>query len=241
MDVVSLKEYIYKNDKIEFVLSEIGCKRIQYHENKEYYSCTNYNGDNPSAVNVRNNKYLNVKNWTREKEFGNKSDLITLVEYNKKMSFYAAVKYLHKILGLNYKYKKPIKKKKKDNDNYFNCLARYHNTVYCDVTKEKVLDEDILNDYTPVLYIGWLREGIMPWTAKRFGLAYSFRRNRIIIPHRNWFTGELIGINARTTVENYEEFGIKKYWITPSYKKSLNIYGLYENRKYIEEAGYVVV
>lgn len=58
---------------------------------------------------------------------------------------------------------------------------------------------------------------------------------------RYWLTGELLGFNQRTTVENYEEFGIKKYFITPTYPKYLNLYGLYENYESIQKAGYVVV
>jgi DNA primase len=58
---------------------------------------------------------------------------------------------------------------------------------------------------------------------------------------RYWLTGELLGFNQRTTVENYEEFGIKKYFITPTYPKALNLYGLYENYDAIQKAGYVVV
>ena len=53
MDIVSLKKYIYKENKIEFVLNEIGCHHIQYHSSKEYYSCGNKNGDNKAAINVR--------------------------------------------------------------------------------------------------------------------------------------------------------------------------------------------
>ena len=37
MDTISLKKYIYDNQKIEFVLDEIGCKNIKYHDNKEFY------------------------------------------------------------------------------------------------------------------------------------------------------------------------------------------------------------
>ena len=73
----------------------------------------------------------------------------------------------------------------------------------------------------------------MPWTRDKFGVCYSYKRRRVIIPIRHWDTGMLVGTNARTTVENFEEFGIKKYDITPSYKKSLNLYGLYENKEEI--------
>ena len=37
MFVTEIKEYIYKNDKIPFVLDNLGCKKIEYHNNKDYY------------------------------------------------------------------------------------------------------------------------------------------------------------------------------------------------------------
>ena len=93
----------------KYILKEIGCNHIQYHPNKEYYSCSNYNGDNQSAINVKNNEYLNVVNWTRMNKFNDSSDIITLVQYNKNMSFVEAIKYMHKILDLPFEFKKEIK------------------------------------------------------------------------------------------------------------------------------------
>lgn len=244
MDVISLKQYIFEKEKIEFVLNKIGCKNIEYHANKDYYSCSNWDGDNINAVNVKNNSYLNVRNWTR-KGFDEKADIITLVEYNRKISFIQAVKYLHSILGLSFKWKSSIIKETTPKKDILNMgaeiLLKHANKRKIDVADIHTLDENILHDYIPLLYIGWLREGIFFTTAKKFGIAYSYKRRRIIIPHRYWMNGELVGINARTTVDNYKEFDIKKYWITPTYQKSLNIYGLWEHYQSIQDAGYVVI
>ena len=38
MFVTEIKEYIYKNNKIPFVLEKLGCKKITYHNTKNYYS-----------------------------------------------------------------------------------------------------------------------------------------------------------------------------------------------------------
>lgn len=243
MTTIALKKYIYDNEKVEYVLEEIGCHDIVYHQNKKYWSCANFDGDNKTAINVKNNEYLNVRNWTREKYFDSHSDIITLVEYNKNCSFIEAVKYLHDILGLDYKYIKNKKKSKEDEkkDPLYIFKKIKRSTRNIDVEDVHVLDEKVLNDFVPLLYIGWFREGVMPWTRKKFGLAYSYKYKRVIIPHRFWLTGELVGINARTVVENYDVFGISKYHITPSYQKHLNIYGLYENYDAIQKAGYVVV
>lgn len=240
MDTISLKKYIFENGKIEHILTEIGCNHIHYHSNKEFYSCSNYNGDNQGAINVKNNEYLDVINWTREKEFGDNSDIITLVQYNKNLSFVEAVKYIHKILGLPFEFKKREELPKKiDPLAIFKRIANRRRAI--NVDDIKVLEDKLIQDYIPMLHIDWIKQGITERTRKKFGLAYSYKYKRVVIPMRYWATGELLGFNQRTTVENYEEFNIKKYFITPTYPKHLNIYGLYENYDSIQNAGYVVV
>lgn len=242
MTISELKEYIYKESKIEYILEEIGCHNIVYHPNKEYYSCSNFNGDNPSAINIKNNEYLCVINYTRTKEFSDNSDIITLVQYNKSMSFIEAIKYIHQILDLPFEFKKKNNnpQKKIDHLNIFRRQLR-SNRRAINVDDIHILDDKLLDDFVPMLHIDWFREGIMPWTRDKFKLAYSYKHKRVVIPMRYWATGELLGFNQRTTVENYEEFGIKKYFITPTYQKALNLYGLYENYHSIQKAGYVVV
>lgn len=241
MDTTSLKEYIFNNNKVEFVLEKIGCKLIKYHSSKNFYSAANYNGDNTGAVNVYNTKYLLIHNWTRENEFDDVSDIISLTQYNKKCSFVDAVKYLHNILGLELTpYKKEEKKEKPDPLAVFENAINRHRTIV-DVAEIHAIKEEAINDYVPLLYIDWLREGIMPWAAKKFGLAYSYKYHRVVIPIRYWLDGTLVGFNQRTTVENYEELGIRKYFLTASYRKSLNLYGLWENREVIEDKKTVVI
>lgn len=241
MDTTSLKEYIFNNNKVEFVLEKIGCKLIKYHSSKNFYSAANYNGDNTGAVNVYNTKYLLIHNWTRENEFDDVSDIISLTQYNKKCSFVDAVKYLHNILGLELTpYKKEEKKEKPDPLAVFENAINRHRAIV-DVTEIQAIKEEAINDYVPLLYIDWLREGIMPWAAKKFGLAYSYKYHRVVIPIRYWLDGTLVGFNQRTTVENYEELGIRKYFLTASYRKSLNLYGLWENREEIEDKKTVVI
>lgn len=241
MTIIELKEYIYNNNKIEYILEEIGCRSITYHSNKEYFSCSNYNGDNPSAINVKNNEYLGVINWTRS-EFDGNSDLITLVQYNKNMSFIEAIKYLHKILGLPFELKRREEKPQKKFDplSVFKRVLRSGKRTI-NVDDIHILDDKLMDDYVPMLHIDWLKQGITERTRKKFCLAYSYKYKRVVIPMKYWLTGQLLGFNQRTVIENYNEFGIKKYFLTPTYPKQLNLYGLYENYDAIQKAGYVTV
>ena len=242
MTIHELKEYIWKNKKIEYILNDIGCHNIKYNEKKEYWSASQPDGDNLQGVNIRNNKYLNYRSFSRAIDYEDNKDLISLVETTKQLSFIEAIKYLHKILDLPFEFKKKedSPKKKVDHLNIFKRQLR-SNRKAINVDDIHILDDKLLDDFVPMLHIDWYREGIMPWTREKFKLAYSYKHKRVVIPMRYWLTGELLGFNQRTTVENYEEFGIKKYFITPTYPKALNLYGLYENYDSIQRAGYVVV
>lgn len=245
MTVLELKKYIFQEGKIEFILNEIGCGHIVYHPTKEYYSCSNCNGDNKAAINIKNNEYLNCKNYTREKEFDENADLLTLVQYNKSLddknfSFFDTVKYLHKLLGIPLTMKKKEEKKEVIDPLYIFKKVKGRKKKQ-NVLDFQVLDESELQDFVPHVHIDFFREGIMPWSVKKFGLAYSYKFKRNVIPLRYWLTGELLGFNMRTSVENYEMFDIKKYFITPGYPKQMNLFGLWENKEYIEKKGYVTV
>lgn len=248
MTVTELKQYIFDNKLIEFVLKDIGCGHIVYHPSKEYYSCSNVNGDNTGAINIRNNPYLNCKNYTREKDFGDKADLLTLIQYNKNLekqgfSFWDTIKYLHKILNLplDIKHQSSIKDDKEKNDPLYIFKRVRSKRIRQNVLDFNVLSEVELQDFIPHIHINFFREGIIKKTIDKFGLAYSYRYKRTIIPLRYWLTGELLGFNMRTSVENYDMLGIKKYLITPGYPKQINLFGLWENKQYIQDKGYVVV
>lgn len=241
MTISELKEYIFKNDKIEFVLESLGCHNIKHVDKHDYFSASFPDGDNPQGVNIRNNEYLNYRSFSRNVSYDDGKDIIDLVEYITKKNFVDSVKHLHSILGLEYRWqKKPQKPQNKIDPLYiFKKIKRSKQRV--DVEEIHVLDEEVLDEYVPLLHIDWLRQGITERTRKKFGLAYSYKRKRVIIPMRAWSTGELLGINARTTVANHDELGIKKYYISPTYQKGLNLFGLYENYDAIQKAGYVVV
>lgn len=242
MTISELKEYIYENNKIEYILNEIGCHEIKYNEQRETYSACQPDGDNPQGVNIRNNQYLNYRSFSRGIDYEDGQDLISLVETTKKLSFIESVKYIHKVLDLPFEFKKREEKPQKKYDplQVFKKVLRCNRRIV-NVDDIKILEDKLMDDYIPMLHIDWVKEGITERTRQKFKLSYSYRHKRIVVPLRYWATGELLGFNQRTTVENYEEFNIKKYFITPTYPKHLNLYGLYENYDSIQKAGYVVV
>jgi DNA primase len=243
MTVEELKRYIYEEKKIEYILQQIGCHEIKFNRQKDYFSAAHPDGDNPQGINIRNSEYLNYRSFSRGVDYEDNQDLISLIQATKKISFIEAVKYLHNILDLPFEFKKKEEKKKQKFDPLavFKKIKDKNKYGKVNVDDIHVLDDKLIDDYIPILHIDWVREGIMPWTREKFKLAYSYRHKRVIVPMRYWLTGELLGFNQRTTVENYKEFGIKKYFITPTYPKYANLYGLYENYDGIQKARHVVI
>lgn len=247
MTIGELKKYIYENSKIQYVLESLKCHNVKFHDQQDYFSASFPDGDNPQGVIIQNNEYLNFNSYSRSEQFsGDANDIITLIEYITKNNFVDSLKYLHEILGLDYKLTKNHQKtqeiKEEDSPLY---VFKKHESKYkktkVNVDDIHFLDEEILDEYVPLLHIDWFKEAITERTRNKFGICYSYRYKRIIIPIRYWATGELIATNARTTIANWEEFNIKKYILTSGYNKQINLYGLYENYNAIQKAGYVCI
>ena len=242
MTISELKEYIYNENKIEYILEQLGCHEIRYNSQKEYWSAAHKDGDNPQGVNIRNNQYLNYRSFSRGIDFEDGQDLISLVETTNKLSFIEAVKYIHKVLDLPFEFKRQAEKPQKKYDplSVFKKVLRCNRRVV-NVDDIHILDDKIMNDFVPMLHIDWVKAGITERTRKKFGIAYSYRHKRIIIPHRYWATNDILAYNSRTTVENWEEFDIKKYYLSSGYNKAMNVYGYCENKDEIEKNGYCVL
>ena len=239
-----IKKYVFDNNKVEYVLEKLGCHSIEFHPNENQYMAAFPDGDNKAGIVIKNNIKLNFYSYSRGINVSEERDIVYLIQKVNKVTFPEAVRYLHNLFGLNYSFNK---NKKEENKNKFNPLeifeknsskCKYKNVL--DFNYES-LDESVLDDFVPIIHIDLFREGIMPWSIKKFGLGYSYKFKRTIFPIRHWATGELLAYNARTSIENYDLFDIKKYYISPGYNKSMNLYGLWENYKDIEKADYIVI
>lgn len=241
MDIQSLKKYIHENHKIEYILSSLGCHNIQHNEKHGYYSAAQKDGDNPKGVVIYDNDYLNYVSFSRNIGFDGYRDIISLIQDTNNIDFVSAIKWLHRILDLEFiPYKKQENKEERiDILSVFSDIREERYKV--DVADIHEINEEAIDEYVPMLHIDWFREGIMPWAREKFGLCYSYKHNRMVIPLRYWADGRLLGFNQRTMINNWKELGVSKYFITPSYQKSLNLYGLWENKDTIKDAGYCMI
>jgi DNA primase len=241
MTAIELIEYIKNNNLIEKIIDDLGC-----HDLKEYsteYRCGIPERKNKTSIVIKK-ETLKIKIYQSEGETIS-GNFITLIMTIKDISFVEANKYLHKLFGLKHQYNNKKQKKeinKKDPLEIFKKIKRRRNKV--DINDIEIYNSTIIEEYEPVLYIDWLKEdGIVEFTRKRFNIGYSYKHKRIIIPVRYWAGEEddYIGIIGRTTIKNFELFDIAKYFPLKPYPKGINLYGLQENYKSIQEAGYVCV
>lgn len=239
MTAIELKRYIYDNNKVESILEEIGCHHINGKSNKEW-RCGEPNRNSKSCISIKKNEFLGIKMF-KSTDAVVRGDFITLIMEILGLNFVNANKYLHKLLGLKYNFKKGMsnKTKKTPLDIFKNRKSKNFNIN----DFAKIYDENVLYESVRGLHIDWFKEGIMPFTANVFKLGYDIRRKRISIPHTKWDGGEndILGVMGRTTIENYDILDINKYMPLIPFPKGINLYGLRENYKSIQEAGYVVV
>lgn len=241
IDINKLKEYIIDKDKIEFILESIGCHDIKEYT-KEYRSGLPEH-KNKTAVAI-NKETLSAKIFQSDSNII-RGDIITLIMHVKNLSFPQANKYLHDILGL--KYENRFKKKNdKKTSNPLDIFTKIKKRRTVNVYDFDIYGEEILDDFIPNPHISLIRDdGIMIWTCNDFNIGYSPKHKRICFPERYWSGDKntYIGVMGRTVIKEFEILGISKYMPIDGlgFPKSMNLYGLQENYKYIQEAGYVTV
>ena len=239
MDAVELKEYIFTNNQIEQILESVGCHSIS--SSVKEIRCGLPEHRNKTSVVIKKTETLKGKIYKSEDAIVS-GDIITIVMDIASLSFPNALKYIHGVLGIEYKkVAKKVEKATPSPLDIFKKIKRRSKKV--DISEIEICNEDILMEYTPNLTRQWLNEGIVSFTAREFNIGFDYTSQRIIIVHKSWRTGDAVGVIGRTIRDAtfMQLFDIPKYLAVKPYPKSLNVYGLFENYQYIQEAGYCIV
>lgn len=254
MDVREVKQYIYENDKLELVLTELGMHHIKWHDNKSYITCGMPDGDNPQSTTIYNNFTLNVVAYTRNiTDAYGVSDIISLICFVKKMYFSYAIGWVCNLVGLDYYYAPKQKDKIIQHlQNIFSILKK-NDEVEPPLTP---IPENTLLPYGRMGHIEFEQDNISIQTQYEFELGFDlqtdwsgFPRHRITIPIRDE-NGTLVGVKGRLPKNTYyglkcidkerEETEPKYIYLYPCAKSQI-LYGLYKTQPYIQEKGEVIV
>jgi len=240
MDAKYLKEYIFENNHIKTILSELGMHHIIKHNSGKYFTCGQPNGDNPISTIVYNNENLNVKAYTRNitDSFGN-SDIISLVCYIRKCYFSHALKWLCDIVGLDY-YTNPDEELPESIRWTRQLLKMMQYIDEEEIEVLKPINEWILSYYhqQPILQ-WWQHEGISLNTQAEFEIGFDLQTERIAIPIRDELSN-LVGVKGRLFLRDPSNLLSKYMYIEPCAKTHI-LYGLHKTFKHIKKKGYVIV
>jgi len=233
MDACALKEYIITNNYITDVLNTLNCHNI-----KEYSDDIRAglpSKCNPTSI-VINKNSLKTKVYTSDKDIN--GDIFTLTMNLKQFTFSETLKYLHHVFNLPF-----TKFVKKENQVDPLDIFKRVKPNYTSNKELKLYDESILNNFIIAPNLWFLHEGITPAVQSQFKIGYSPEHQRISIPHRYWSgdNNDYVGVMGRTIKQDYDILQIPKYLPLVRFYKSLNLYGLQENYKHIQENGVVII
>lgn len=238
-----LQEYIVNNDKLIYILEELGMKHINS-SNAKYVSCGMPDGDNPMSTIVYKDSYLTVNAYTRKLpgEEGKNTNIFNLIMFVKNVNFAHAISWAHAILGLSND-RSGFTNREDVSSKYRKYKSKNKNKH---TTREQVYyGLHILDQYIKTPHIDLIKDGIFDLKViQKYKVLFDDRSNRIVFPHLKHDDVNLIcGITGRTVVKAYKELKIQKYMsmLPTEYIKTQNLYGLSLNRDNIISKGVVIV
>jgi DNA primase len=231
MDSYQLKEYIIENNKVEFILQELGCQHIKLHSG--YWTCGNPPpSDNPQAITLYNNEFLNVVNYT--KDMGERTDIFSLVGFINQCNFFESMLWCCNVLGLDY-YHEPILELPESLRITKMLMKMKSNDDEEDDTPIRVLDESILGYYKNYVNDFWYNDHVPYSVQREWELGFDESTNRITIPIRDEL-GQLVGIKSRLFKYKFEEWEQKFLYLEPCPRNKI-LYGYHKTSKAIKETG----
>lgn len=233
-----IKEYIIINEKIEYVLNELGCKGVKAHDNYRYYTGGFPDSKGTTSFTLFSDN-LYVDSYTRniKDEYGI-SDIISMVRFIKSMGFSQAKYWLCEILGIDY-YSEEIEDIPMSLQLTSDLLEmNLSNDIDFNDLNLAPINENILDTYYKCGNDLFLKDGISLHTQKEFEIGIDLLSERITIPIRDEI-GTLVGVKGRQ-FSKIAAKGEKYIYLEPCSKSKI-LYGLYKTDKYIREIGSCIV
>lgn len=214
------------------ILESLGCEQIVIRGNT--MTSTKGNGsDNPSGIVIwDNDNFFNAEMYTTPEfdSYGVK-DIFAVIQQVADCNFNEARRIVEKYVDVG-----RIETDDDDECDVLGWLDKIEHKMGRPKKKESlVYDMDFLDQFPQFLSPHWKKEGITEETAKKFDIRYDDSTECIIIPIYDEH-GELVGAKNRETKPSKFKYG----YLLRS-RKSLVLYGLYQNIEAIRRKGEVIV
>lgn len=212
MEAYKIKEKLIQNEDLLIdVLEKYGFCHIKKIKQNEI-RCAYDEYSNPTSV-VINLENLFCTIWSKNV----RGDIYTILQFNSRQTFSQVHNYLSSLFdGEEVEEVKPKKL-------LFNGFFKQF--IGNSEEKEKIYDENILNEYVSIPCIRFIEDNISAKTQRKFEIGYDYKSQRITIPWRS-IDGNIIGISSRNN-DDYSD--APKYLALKSFKKSNHLYGLFQN------------
>ena len=206
-------------------------------EHYEFYSvniltteirCALDESTNNTSIRVKLNDKLTANDFARDVH----GDLFTLIVECKNQELKDVIKYIKKLLGIEYL--------------QFNRNKRIFGGFYDNIKKRNdkpvelpIYDEEELEPYLNKYNSLFMRDGIDLPTQRKFKIGVCLDQCRITVPWFN-YEGQLIGIEGRY-MGDYERDEVSKWYPIIPFPKSKSLFGFYTNYTYLQQSERIYV
>lgn len=151
---------------------------------------------------------------------------IIFVQMYHKLPFPKAVEHLINYGKLNIE--------EKEFSEILECLHKLnHKKKEKKIITREYLSNNVMDQYEKKHITEWVNEGITPEILEEYQVRYHPEANRIVFPIRD--ENGIIAIKGRSLHKNFKDLGIVKYIYYQPIVTNNFLFGLYKNKKYIQE------
>lgn len=211
------KELRENEDKINYILKELGCRNI--HKSGDYIRF-GIDDEGSGSANSINISTLSYKTFSRDIS----GDIIVLVSFVLKIKTGESIRWLAKKLNLSFEYTQ----KNETGNLPFGGFWRELSSVKKKYNNDyKVYNDSVYEEFNTGISKMFIKDNISIQTQEFFEVGFDILTNRITIRWRDYL-GKLVGVMGRV---NKHEIGDKenKYFPIIAFDKRNHLFGYYEN------------
>ena len=211
-------------DKIEAVLDKTGFYNIKNKGKHIHFAFDDEGGNGSCVVDIEN---LNYYRFSRSEG----GDIFSAIMQKKELKFPQSISYIKGLLGLDNSSITFIDRKDKEKlfGGVFNKYKEDNYRVYS-------INEI---DYKLCISDLFLKDKIDAFTQSYFDVRYDMWNERIVITWKDK-DGNIVGFNNRANFELPEGYQFK-YLTSEGFVKNNHLFGLYENKDFIQKSKAVIV
>lgn len=232
----------FTNEEIIKLLSVLGSEEYKKSsENVLIFKTVCHHGDSYKLYYYSESKLFHC--YT---DCGDSFDVYELVRRSRNCTFYDAVDFINRTLGLRSQRAEGFVKAEPTFTDDWELFQKYSSLKNRkDNIELHSYPPTLIDYYTKTYPLEWLDEGISPETMDKFNIRFDIANNKIIIPQYSC-TGQLIGIRGRAL--DPEDIDQKKKYSPCIIERTLlnhpiqySLYGFYQNQETIRKVKKIVV